>query len=625
LSLREELFRDIIIEGGICPAFHTMSPNRQRMEVYEFGPFRLDLVVRQLFRQDIPVPLPPQTFDILKILVENRGLLVTREELIQQIWQDQVVEENNLTVRMSTLRKALGQGAGNRFIETVPSYGYRFVARVRQLLSEHAEPQEEEAFDSLAVLPLINENNLHRLNYLCEGITESLITSLSHIANLRVMAYGTVSRYKGRELAPREVGKELGVRAVLMGKVNQVSDSLVLNFEMIDVKDGAYVWGAKFRRQVNGLIAFEEELAREVSENLRIRLSRAEESKISKRNTDNSQAHHLYMKGRYFWNKRNVFGVKKAVEYFRSAVRHAPRYALAYAGLADAYFLLSNYGLRRSKETMRKAKAAALRALELAPQLAEAHVSVAIIKSNFELDWAGAESEFKLAIELNPYHSQAHHYYASLLTKLGRLDEALVEISKAQEIDPLSVSINLFMGKIHYFARRYDKALKKGREILEIEPRFAPALGIMGLAYLEMGRYREAVREFNAMVRMSTEQYIPPPGEGNEGGQKSTLPDPDPEALSFLGYAYAVAGKRNKALQILDRLRELRGRRYVQPENFAMVYIGLRDHDKVFEWLERTFAERSSTRAFIKVYPFFDSLRSDPRYDELVRRVGLHQ
>ncbi|HEX8749398.1 MAG TPA: winged helix-turn-helix domain-containing protein [Pyrinomonadaceae bacterium] len=603
-----------------------MSLNKQRIEVYEFGAFRLDLVVRQLYHHDNAVPLSSMTFDILKILVENRGELVTREELIRQIWQDQIVEENNLTVRMSALRKALGESSSNRFIETVPARGYRFVARVRQLSGEHREAREEEedaAFNSLAVLPLINENNLHKLNYLCEGITESLITSLSHIANLRVMAYSTVLRYRNRGLSPLEVGKKLGVRVVLLGRVNQTGDSLTLNMEMIDVEDGAYLWGAKHRRQVSDLITLQEELAREVSENLRGRLSQVEEREISKRYTDSTEANQMYMKGRYFWNQRSVPGVKKAIQYFSYAIRQDPRYSLAFAGLADAYIFLASSELSSPQEAMLRARAAALKALEIDERLAEAHVSLGNIKSSFEFDWQGAEREFKLAIELNPLYAQARHYYANYLTKLGQLDQAIAEINRAYAIDPISLPLNLSMGKIYYFARRYKEVVKKGFEILEIQPRFGLANGLIGLAYLETGRYPEALREFKVMFDFLFRNQTAGQSKTSLPRGKIILRASDPEPLSFMGYAYAVTGKRSKALKVLNELLEIAKQKYVQPHHMAVIYWGLGDKDNAFDWLNKAVVDRCSTITYIKVWPIFDGLRDDPRYEELVRSLRL--
>lgn len=603
-----------------------MPSKIQLTEAYEFGDFRLDLVVRQLFHKGKPVQLSSRTFDILKILAQNRGQVVMKEELIRRVWPDRFIEENNLTVRMSALRKALGESVENRFIETVPTYGYRFVARVSEIFHESMKQQqqvEEEEFDSLAVLPLIDESNQQKLNYLCDGITDSLITSLSHIANLRVMARSTVFRYKGREFVPQKVGEELGVRAILVGKVNQAANSLLFDMEMIDVKDGAYLWGARYKRRVSDLVTLQEELAREISEKLRVKLNKFEEHNIAKRYTDNPKAYQMYMKGRYFLNKRNVWWLKRAVRYFRSAIRLDPQYALAYAGLADTYRMVAGVGLRPARETIPKGKAVALKALELDNQLAEAHLTLANIKSSYEFDWQGAEREFKLALELNVYDAQALQYYSNFLAKTGQVDQAIAAIDKAYEIDPLSLSTNLAMGKLYHFARRYDDALKKGREILDLEPQYGPAHGLIGISYLEMERFQEAIREFKIMF--DSLSNAPQVLWGKAGGdtEKRITQDWDPEALALMGYAYAVAGNRNKALKVLDELGALMNKRYVQPHNVAMVYIGLRDNDKAFEWLDRALADRCSPLTYIKVWSFFDGLRTDPRYEQLVRRIGL--
>lgn len=599
-----------------------MPNNKLRVEAYRFGPFLLDLIVCQLFYRDRPVRLASRTFDILKMLVVNKGRVVTKEELIKQVWPDRFVEENNLTVRMSALRKALGESPENRFVETVPGYGYRFVARVNELLGENKRATQD-SFDSLAVLPFINENNQQKLNYLCDGITEGLISSLSHIANLKVMARSTVFRYKAHDVDPQRVGEELGVNAVLVGKVNQIKNNLAFSIEMIEVADGSYLWGATYNRHASDLIALQEEITREVSDKLRITLSKIEESQVAKRHTDNPRAHHLYMKGRYFWNKRRVDTVKKAIGYFRSAIKEDPRYALAYTGLADAYFTLSSYGLWDKKRKITGAREAALKALELDNRLAEPHVSLANVKSSFELDWEGAGREYRLAIECNPFYAPARQYYANYLAKLGELDEAIAEINKAYEIDPLSLSVNLAMGKIYFYARRLDEALTKGRELLELEPGFGPANGLIGMVYLERGCYSEAINEFKIMMEFSAGEYGVTRGARNASAAKSALPDYDPEALALLGYAYARSGKRAKALRVLGELEELIKIRYVEPHTLALVHIGLGDSDKAFQWLERAFMDRSNTLTFIKVAPFFDSIRDDPRHGRLVRRLGL--
>lgn len=596
-----------------------MFRDRLKVEAYEFGAFRLDLTSRQLLHDRKRVPLPALSFDLLKVLIENRGEVLKKEDLMREVWAERYVEENNLSVRISWLRKAFG-APKNNFIETVPGYGYRFVGRVRAIFSDGSSRQGKQ-FDSLAVLPLVNQSDQPRLNYLCDGITESLITTLSHITDLRVMARATVFRYQERALDPQKAGKELRVSAVLRGRVSQLGNSLILDIEMIDVEDGSYLWGAKYRRGITDLVILQEDLAKEISDHLRIRLSKVEETRITKRFTNNPQAHHLYMKGRYFLNTRTVRGVQRAIEYFTKAIRYDPRYSLAHAGLADSYVVLSSYGLLPPRMTMPKAKAAALKALEIDDQLAEAHVSLGNIESTYELDWKSAERAFRRALEINPYYSLARQYYANFLSKVGRMEEAFSEITAAYDIDPLSLSVNLTMGKTYHYAGRFEEAIKKGHEILEIEPRFGPANGLIGLAQLAMGQYQDAVRELKTMIAFSSGDYRV--GRATARGRKSKLPDADPEALALLGYAYAQWGKRPKAIQILNQLVALKKKRYVQAHTIALVHLGLERHDETFEWLEKAVVEKTSTVTFLKVCRLFGALRGDDRYKQLVQRLGL--
>ncbi len=598
-----------------------MFNSRKQVEVFEFGPFRLDLTVRRLYRQDNPVPLPAKTFDILKILVEHLGQIVTKEELLSQVWMNQFVEENNLAVRIASLRKALGESIKNRYIETVSGCGYRFVARVREILNHRSE--SDEVLNSLAVFPLINEKNHQKLNYLCDGITESLINSLSQLPDLKVMSRSTVFRYKGRNMDPLAAGQELGVGAVLIGNLNQISGSILLNIEAVNVNDGSQLWGAVYKHQASDLLALQEEVTREVSDSLRIKLSKAEEGRIAKRHTNNHKAYHLYLKGRYIGNKRSVLGVKRSIDYFRKAIKHDPRYALAHAGLADAYIMISAYGLASPLEIMPKARLAALTALEMDDQLAEAYVSLGRIRSTFEWDWAGGESAFRRAIDLNPNNGAAHHFYSMLLAKRGELEQAHTEILKAFEMDPLSVHIHLAMARILYFAKQYNAAIEHCNEMLEVDSKFGMAHGLIGMVYLEQKNYEGAIMELKKMLLFSGVDY--PVSRKNGGPSQRDVPlrESDPEAIGVLGYAYGEAGERKEALKMLNRLKNLRKQRYVEPYTLALVYIGLKDNDKAFEELERSYTDRNNILTYIKVWPLFMRLQNDSRYDDLVKRIGL--
>jgi DNA-binding winged helix-turn-helix (wHTH) protein/Flp pilus assembly protein TadD len=596
----------------------TSLPNTPTPVIaYAFGPFRLDLVLRRLVRNGNPIPLPSLTFDILKTLVENRGELVTKEQLFKQVWPGRFVEENNLTVRMSDLRKALQQSAETRFIETVPGSGYRFVAKVRKIVDE-----QDETFKSMAVLPLINKNNQQKLEYVCEGITESLITSLSHISNLRVMSRSTVFRYKHSDLDPRTVGEELRVEIVLVGLVDQESNHLVFDLEMIEAKSGWHLWGGKYKRRISDLVTLPDEIVKQVVPNLQLALTATAEKQLSSAYPANSKAYEMYLKGRYALNKRMLWRTRNAIRYFKRAIEEDPRYALAFAGLADGYLLIVGAESRPARDLIPKAKAAVFQALKIDSNLADAHLTQAKIMSTYEFDWDGAEREFKLAIQLDPFHGQARQHYANFLTKLGQFDEALNEINKAFSIDPLSIAINLTMGKIYYFARKHALAIKKARELLEIEPGYSPANGLIGFAYLELGRFEEAIQQFEIMIEGMSSLLRAPAG-GTGAADKTDVTSLDPEALSFLGYSYGVVGERNKALDVLGKLMELRTRRYIQPQNLATVYIGLGDDESAFEWLDKAVVDRCAPVTYIKVWPFFDRLRSDLRYKELLARLGL--
>ena len=573
--------------------------------------------MRRLVRDGDPIPLPSRTFDILKILVENRGELVTKEHLFAQVWRGRVVEENNLTVRISELRKALRDSAETRFIETVSGYGYRFVAKVKEIVDEHG-PQSE-IFKSMAVLPLINKNNQQKLEYVCEGITESLITSLSQVSNLRVMSRSTVFRYNRPDVDPRTVGEELRVEIVLLGQVNQSSQHLEFDLEMIDAKSGWHLWGGKYKRRVSDLVTLPDEIVRQVIPNLQLALTAKAEKQLSSGYPANSRAYELYLKGRYFLNKRRLWWTRKAIPYFRRAIEQDPKYAQAYAGLADSYILIAGFESRPPREAFPKAKAAVLQALKLNPNLAEAHLTQAKIMSAYEFDWDGAEREFKLAMQLDPYHAETRQYYANFLTKLGQFDEAVNEINKAFGLDPLSIAINLTMGKTYYFARRYALAIKKARELLEIEPGYSPANGLIGFAYVAMERFDEALEQFKIMFEEMSSAHNAPAGALD----KADVAGPDSESLSFIGYVYGVLGKRNQAIEVLNELLELRKKKYVQPHNLATVYIGLGEDDLAFEWLDRAFNDRCGPLTYIKVWPFFDRLRTDARYLDLIQRVGL--
>ncbi len=454
--------------------------------------------------------------------------------------------------------------------------------------------------DSLAVLPLVNAGADPEMDYLSDGITESIIGMLSQIPQLRVMARSTVFRFKGKDLDPREVGRKLNVRAVLTGRLLRPGNRVLIKAELVDVADGAQLWSGQYNREFGEVFDVEEALAREIAEKLRLRLSGEQEQRLARRYTDNVEAYQLYLKGLYHWNRRTEEGLKKAIQFFERALAIDPAYALAYAGLADC-FNLPHFGALAPQEAYPRAKAAAAKALEIDENLAEAHVALAFAQFAFDWDWGAAESGFQRAIELNPNYARAHHASSSYLLVMGRFDEALTEAKQAVQLDPLSLIINHHLGLVHFHARRYDQAIEQYQKTLELDAQFAWARCALGLAYGQKGMYPEAIAALEEAWHL----------------------DENPVVLAGLGYTLARSGERQKALNVLDRLQQLSKKRHVAPYDMATIYAGLGDPEQAFRWLEKAYAERGLWVPFLGVDPMFDSLRSDPRLDDLLRRLGL--
>ncbi len=456
--------------------------------------------------------------------------------------------------------------------------------------------------DSVAVLPLANASTDPDAEYLSDGITESLINSLSQLPKLRVMARSTVFRYKGRELDPQAVGRDLHVGAVLMGRVVQRGDTVVIGTELVDVANGWQLWGGNYNRKLSDIFAVQEEIAKEVSENLRLQLTREDNTRLRKRHTESAAAYQAYLKGRFYWNKRTEEGIKKGLEHFQRAIEHDPGYALAYAGLADSYTTLGYYNFLLPREAYGRAKAAATQALEIDDTLAEAHASLASIRTHFDWDWPGAEREYRRAIELNPRYASAHHWYGLHYAVLGRLGEAEEEMKRALEIDPLALVINTALGLCYCYMREYGRAIEQFRKTLELEPGFGRAHWLLGQTYDAKGQFDDAIAELQKAIPLT-------------GSSK--------DVIASLGHAYAVAGQRHQAVRILDELTELAKRTYVPSYHIGVIHAGLGEDDLAFEWLERAYEERSSQLAYLNVHPELDRLRSDPRFEDLLRRVGL--
>ncbi|MDI1241421.1 MAG: winged helix-turn-helix domain-containing protein [bacterium] len=616
---------------------------------YEFGPFRLDAGEFVLIRGDRSVPLTPKVFETLLVLVENSGHIVDKNEIYSRVWQDAFVEESNLTKNISILRKILSEGNPEEvFIETIPKRGYRFVAPVRKVSTPvlntdaaavqpdasdppHIAPQARlklrraipilaalvligiaaaayysstrtSAIDSIAVLPFVNSGGDANAEYLADGISETLINSLTQLQRLRVVARHTAFQYKGKEVDPQAVGKELNVRAVLMGRVRQLGETLSIQMELVDVTTGAQLWGKDYERKTSDVLALKQEIAREVTANLRLRLSGEEEKLLVKRDTTNAEAYQLYLKGRYSWNKYTEEGFRKSIEYFNQAVEKDPNYALAYSGLADSYSLLGELSVAPPKEAFPLAEVYADKALTLDETLADAHLSLGIVKLLYEWDWAGAEKALRRAKELDPNNPQAYHFYGHYLQSVGRVEDAVKETQKGVDLDPTSLVLNAELGWAHYCARQYDQAIAQDRKTLKFDPSFVYSSWVISQSYAQEGRYQESFAELKRARAIDANW---------------------PYILAEMGYAYAASGQRADAERILQQLKERSARQYIDAILIAYIHVGLGQIDEAFTWLEKAFQERSGLMPWLKNEPKWDPLRGDARFADMLRRIGF--
>src|SRR3989441_199432 len=457
-----------------------------------------------------------------------------------------------------------------------------------------------EAIDSVAVLPLVNVSADPNTEYLSDGISDSIINSLSQFQNLKVIALSSTMRYKGRQTDPQAVGRELNVRTVLTGRLIQRGDDLTISAELVDVRDSRRLWGEQYNRKLSDILQVQEEIAREISEKLRLRLTGEERSQLAKHYTANNEAYQAYLQGRYYFRKYTGEGLKKSIEYFEQAIKIDAAYAPAYVGLARAYREYSSP--LPPKESRQKVEWALLKALGIDDTLAEAHTLLGSIRQDDD-DWPIAEREFKRGIDLDPKSLEAHRYYSDYLQAIGRNDEALAEAKKALELDPLSPGPTSLVGQRLEDAGQYDQAIEQYRKAIEMDPNRAAARAKLGLAYLRKGMYEEAIVEL----------------------EKARALDNSPERpgrFANLAYAYAASGKRDEAQKMLDELKGLAKQRYIAPVNFAIIYAGLGDKDQAFEWLEKVYKDRSGP-PYLKIDFIFDSFRSDPRFADFARRKGL--
>ncbi|HKG47377.1 MAG TPA: protein kinase [Pyrinomonadaceae bacterium] len=463
--------------------------------------------------------------------------------------------------------------------------------------------------NSVAILPFVNDSKDPNTEYLSDGLTESIINSLSQLPNLKVMSRNAAFRFKGPNLDPLDAGRTLNVGAVLTGRLVKRDDSLVIKTELIKVEDGSQLWGAEYKSSVADIFSVQDEVSRKISQSLCLRLSGEDEEKLAKRYTNDAEAYQLYLKGRYFWDKRNEEGFRNGIDYFRRAEEKDPTFALAFSGLADSYALLCDIGVVRPVDEMPKAKAAAQKAVDADPTLAEAYTSRAFVRLAYDWDWLGAQSDFQQALKLNPKYPTAHQWYASYLMQMGKFSLAKAEIEEAHKLDPLSPIISANSGLYSYYEHNYDDAIAKYKTTLQSDPDFWVARHYLALAYMQKGMHDEAIAELRRLIKAPASGAIP-----------AQVVEAESEASASLGFVYGMAGKTGEARAILSQLQSLSNKRYVSPLYFAIVYAGMKDNDKAIEYLNKAFEARHPGLVLIRIEPMFDGLRGDERFRALIKR-----
>ncbi len=643
-------------------------------EKYQFGDFQVDPLARTLRRRDLVVTLNRRAFDVLVYLLQHSGRVLSRDELLKNVWPDTFVDENSLAQSISALRRALEEKPGdNSYIVTLPGRGYQFVSQVKVLASLASEnpalvpdsasvrpdptagvllqretirtsittrakelpqppaagrawarlsfgilfvlalasyagwryfrPQSAPGRIMLAVLPFQNLTGDPDQEYFADGLTEEMITKLGrlHPEQLGVIARTSVMAYKHSNERLDQIGRELSVQYVLEGSYRRAPDHLRITAQLIRVKDQSHLWAEEYDRQPQDILSVQDDVALTVAREIQLRLT-PQQHKLLTAHALDPEAHEDYLKGRFFWNERTEDGFRKAIDFFQAAIAKDPNDAEAYAGLADAYLLLGGYGFERQKDTIPKAKQAALRAVQIDDTLAEPYTSLGLIYVG-EWNWAEAEKSYKRAIELNPNYSVAHHWYGSgyLAAIPSRTEEMIFELHKAHELDPLSPMITTDLAAYLCFTSHYDEGMKEFQEVLKLDPDFVQAHYLLSIAYELRGMYPEAIAEV----------------------QKIKSPDATRFVIGQLGYIYALQGKRREALEVVSELQKLSERTYIDPGYITYIYIALGERDLAFVWLQKAYEEHSPIINGLKVNWRFDSIRSDPRFADLLRRVGI--
>lgn len=625
-----------------------MEPNRS--ETYVFPPFRLEVRERILRRNGTPIPLTPKIFDTLRVLLENPGHVVGKRDLMGRIWPDAVVEEANLSRNIFTLRRALEDDRDPpRFIETVPKLGYRFVAEVRLESAEESPPadrQERRGISErrrlgvyatvavvvlvmlglviwrrfgprvhapagrimLAVLPFQNLTGDPGQDFLSDGFTEEMITELSRMepSRLAVIARTSAMHYRNTQEGIDQIGRELGVQYVLEGSVRRDGDRIRITAQLIQVQDQTHLWADSYERGLRDVLSLQSDVANTIGREIELKLSPPAESILPRARPVDPRAYDAYLQGRYFWNQRTRQGFEKAIEYFNTAIREDPTSPQFYAGLADAYALLGAVpaaSLPRP-EAMERARAAAMKALQMDDTLAEAHTSLGFVEMHYDWDWPGAEREFLRALQLNPNYATAHHWYAYYLIARGRNQESVQEIRRAQALDPLSLIIMRDVGDMLYYSRRYDEAIAQCRQTLERDPNFYLAHLLLGLAYQQKKQHLEMLREYQL---------------AQAGGKDEAW------ALAAAGEGAAASGNLKEARTTLAELKRRNQHGQEVAYSIAAINAELGQRDEAFAWLDTAYRQRIGSMIVIKVDPILDPLRDDPRFARLLSRMQLEQ
>ena len=565
--------------------------------MYEFGSFRLDGKGRILFRRNVPVALPPKAVDTLLMLVENAGDVLYKSEILRHVWKDAFVEEGSLTRTISLLRKALDEGE-QEYIATISKRGYRFVADVRHRAVADAIP----VANRLVVLPFVGLSGDATQDYFSDGLTEEMITQLSRLnpERLSVIARTSAMKYKGTAKGIREIGRELNVSHVLEGSVRREAGRVRIAAQLIQVSDETHIWAETYDRDLGNILKLQSDVAQAVAREIRVKLTPQEKRRLAAVREVSPLAYEAFLKGRHLWNKRTEEGMRKSITFYEEAIRANPDYAMAYAGIADSHVMLACRGMMPAKETFRKAKAAARKALEIDGELAEAHGSLAHVRLH-DWDWEGLEGDFERAIALNPAEAIVYYWYGEFLMSRGRSDDAVAVTRKAYEIDPLAAVIGASLAMILYLAHRYDEAAAVLQRAEEISPEhFLPHMRL-GLVRIQLGDSEGAISELETAVRLA---------------------DRSTETLAALAMAYGAAGQSERAQAISDDLEAHQRERYVLPYNFAKIYAVLDEAEKAFAWLETAYDDGSPDLIELNSEPVFNRLRGDPRFSNLMRRVG---